>query len=181
MEKVVERPAEKVLEKMVTNPVLVERLVEKDVQYVNERIVERPIETVVERIVERPVYKEVERIVEKPVEKIVEVIVEKPVIVHKFVERPVEKVVEQYRDTTTVNRREIAKAAEVGAKFLRNDGVRNVPWVERSTGEHPEDNIAGDDSAEFRAREAYLTHPSKMAEQPLQQQHQSDDPKHRRP
>ncbi len=51
------------------------------------------VEKVVEKIVEKPVEKIVEKIVEKPVEKIVEKIVEKPV--EKVVEKPVEKIVEK--------------------------------------------------------------------------------------
>lgn len=47
------------------------------------------VEKVVEKIVEKPVEKIVEKIVEKPVEKIVEKIVEKPV--EKIVEKPVEQ------------------------------------------------------------------------------------------
>ena len=47
------------------------------------------VEKVVEKIVEKPVEKIVEKIVEKPVEKIVEKVVEKPV--EKIVEKPVEQ------------------------------------------------------------------------------------------
>ena len=47
------------------------------------------VEKVVEKIVEKPVEKIVEKIVEKPVEKIVENVVEKPV--EKIVEKPVEQ------------------------------------------------------------------------------------------
>ena len=49
------------------------------------------VEKVVEKIVEKPVEKIVEKIVEKPVEKIVEKVVEKPV--EKIVEKPVEQTV----------------------------------------------------------------------------------------
>ena len=35
-------------------------------------------------------------------------------------------------------------------------GPREVEWVERATGEHPDDDIVGDESTVFRAREAYL-------------------------
>ena len=157
MEKVIDKPVEKVLEKMVTNPVLVEKVVTRDVEYIDERIVERPIETVVERVVERPVYREVEKIVEKPVEKIVEVVVEKPVIVHKYVEKPVERVIEHGAEIT-VARRIMGKTEDVEAKFVGHD-ARQVQWVERVTGEHPEDDIVGDESAVFKAREAYLVDP----------------------
>jgi ParB family chromosome partitioning protein len=63
-----------------SEPVVVEKVVEK--------IVEKPVEKIVEKIVEKPVEKIVEKIVEKPVEKIVEKVVEKPV--EKIVEKPVE-------------------------------------------------------------------------------------------
>jgi len=158
---------EKVIEKTVTNPVLVEKLIERDVEYVNERIVERPVETRVEKIVEKPVYVEVERIVEKPVERIVEIVVEKPVIVHKYVERQVERVVEHGADEVTVSRRSVGKASEVQATFVDRE-AREVEWVERATGEHPDDDIVGDESTVFRASESYVVDPK------------SDDPRHRR-
>lgn len=60
-----------------SEPVVVEKVVEK--------IVEKPVEKIVEKIVEKPV----EKIVEKPVEKIVEKVVEKPV--EKIIEKPVEQ------------------------------------------------------------------------------------------
>ena len=100
---------EKVLEKMVTSPVLVEKVVERDVEYVQEVVVERPVETRIEKIVEKPVYVEVEKIVEKPVERIVEVVVEKPVIVHKYVEREVERIVEHGAEEMHVTRRFMGK------------------------------------------------------------------------
>ncbi len=64
-----------------SEPVVVEKVVEK--------IVEKPVEKIVEKIVEKPVEKIVEKIVEKPVEKIVEKVVEKPV--EKIIEKPVEQ------------------------------------------------------------------------------------------
>mgnify|MGYP003182263623 FL=1 len=64
-----------------SEPIVVEKVVEK--------IVEKPVEKIVEKIVEKPVEKIVEKIVEKPVEKIVEKVVEKPV--EKIVEKPVEQ------------------------------------------------------------------------------------------
>jgi len=103
------------------------------------------------------VYREVEKIVEKPVEKIVEVVVEKPVIVHKYVEKPVERIVE-HGEEITVSRRIMGKASEVGAKFVGRD-ARQVDWVERTTGERPDGDVVGDESAVFRAREAYLVEP----------------------
>ena len=77
-----------------TEPVIVEKPVEKIV----EKIVEKPVEKIVEKIVEKPVEKIVEKIVEKPVEKIVEKIIEKPVEV--IVEKPVEKIVEKIVEKT---------------------------------------------------------------------------------
>ena len=61
-------------------PVTVEKIVEKPVEKIVEKIVEKPVEKIVEKRVEVPVEKIVEKIVEKrvevPVEKIVEKIVE---------------------------------------------------------------------------------------------------------
>ena len=55
-----------------SEPVVVEKVVEKIVEKPVEKIVEKPVEKIVEKIVEKPVEKIVEKIVEKPVEKIVE-------------------------------------------------------------------------------------------------------------
>jgi hypothetical protein len=171
---------EKVLEKVVTNPVLVEKLIEREVEYINERIVEKPVETRIEKIVERPVYIEVERIVEKPVERIVEVVVEKPVIVQKFVEREVQRVVEHDADEVSVTRRTIGKATEVEARFIEH-GTREVEWVERSTGEHPDDDIVGDESTVFRARVSYVVDPNEVyISDPKDPRYRADDPRHRR-
>ena len=71
------------------NNKIVEKIVEKPVEKIEEKIVEKPVEKRVEKIVEKPVEKIVEKIVEKPVEKIVE----KPM--EKIVEKPVEKIVEK--------------------------------------------------------------------------------------
>ena len=71
------------------NNKIVEKIVEKPVEKIVEKIVEKPVEKIVEKIVEKPVEKIVEKIVEKPVEKIVE----KPM--EKIVEKPVEKIVEK--------------------------------------------------------------------------------------
>lgn len=80
----------------VTETKVVEKIVEKPVEKIVEKVVEKPVEKIVEKVVEKPVEKivekVVEKIVEKPVEKIVEKIVEKPV--EKIVEKVVEKVVE---------------------------------------------------------------------------------------
>lgn len=51
---------------------MVEKIVEKPVEKIVEKIVEKPVEKIVEKIVEKPVEKIVEKVVEKPVEKIVE-------------------------------------------------------------------------------------------------------------
>ena len=111
VEKIVEKPIEKIVEKIVEKPVIkivekpIEKIVEKPVEKIVEKIVEKPVVKIVEKIVEKPVEvkvekqgeKIVEKIVEKPVEKIIEKIVEKPVekIVEKIVEKPVEKIVEK--------------------------------------------------------------------------------------
>ena len=80
-----------------------DRVVEKRVEVPVEKIVERstfvevPVEKIVERRVEVPVEKIVEKLVQVPVEKVVEKRVEVPVekIVQKVVEVPVEKIVER--------------------------------------------------------------------------------------
>ncbi|MFN7983180.1 MAG: helix-hairpin-helix domain-containing protein [Vicinamibacterales bacterium] len=74
-----------------TPPKVVEKIVEKPVDRVVEKIVEKPVDRIVEKIVEKPVERIVEKIVEKPVDRVVEKIVEKPVerIVEKVVEKPV--------------------------------------------------------------------------------------------
>ena len=69
-----------------------------------------------------------------------------------------ERVVEHGEDEVTVSRRSLGKATEVEAKFVDRD-VRQVEWVERTTGEHPDDDIVGDKSTVFRAREAYIVDP----------------------
>lgn len=53
-------------------PIIIEKIVEKPVEKIVEKIVEKPVEKIVEKIVEKPVEKIVEKVVEKPVEKIVE-------------------------------------------------------------------------------------------------------------
>lgn len=58
---------------------VVEKIVEKPVDRVVEKIVEKPVDRIVEKVVEKPVDRIVEQIVEKPVERIVEKVVEKPV------------------------------------------------------------------------------------------------------
>jgi predicted flap endonuclease-1-like 5' DNA nuclease len=127
-----------IVEKIVEKPVdrIVEKIVEKPVDRVVEKIVEKPVDRVVEKLVEKmidnPVHLTriasleaqvativglqatistlratpptiVEKIVEKPVDRIVEKIVEKPVdrIVEKIVEKPVDRVVEKLVPDTT--------------------------------------------------------------------------------
>jgi len=133
----------------------------------------------VEKIVEKPVYVEVEKIVEKPVERIVEVVVEKPVIVHKYVEKLVERVVEHGADEVHVSRRAMGKATDVEATFIER-GTREVEWVDRTTGEHPDDDIVGDESTVLGAREAYVVDPSIREEDPRHPNYREDDPRHRR-
>ena len=90
VEKIVEVPVEKIVEKEVRVEVPVEKIVEKEVR------VEVPVEKIVEKEVRVEVPVEVEKIVEKVVEKEVrvEVPVEKIVEKEVRVEVPVEKVVE---------------------------------------------------------------------------------------
>ena len=78
-------------------PVTVEKRVEVPVEKIVEKVVEKRVEVPVEKIVEKVVEKRVEVPVEKIVEKIVEKRVEVPVekIVEKRVEVPVEKIVER--------------------------------------------------------------------------------------
>ncbi len=99
VEKRVEVPVEKIVEKRVEVPVdrIVEKIVEKRVEVPVEKIVEKRVEVPVDRIVEKIVEKRVEVPVEKIVEKRVEVPVDRIVekIVEKRVEVPVEKIVEK--------------------------------------------------------------------------------------
>jgi predicted flap endonuclease-1-like 5' DNA nuclease len=107
VEKRVEVPVEKIVEKIVEKRVevpvekIVEKIVEKRVEVPIEKIVEKRVEVPVDRIVEKIVEKRVEvpvdRVVEKIVEKIVEKRVEIPVdrIVEKRVEVPVDRIVEK--------------------------------------------------------------------------------------
>ncbi|HEY5727689.1 MAG TPA: hypothetical protein VIV08_03665, partial [Acidimicrobiia bacterium] len=67
----------------------------------------------------------------------------------KFVERPVETVVETSETTRMVTHEVTGKATDVKAKFIER-GIRETEWVERETGEHPEDSIAGDETPEYR-------------------------------
>jgi predicted flap endonuclease-1-like 5' DNA nuclease len=112
VEKKVEVPVEKIVEKRVEVPVdrVVEKIVEKRVEVPVEKIVEK----IVEKRIEVPVEKVVEKIVEKPVEDLVRInalqtelsqfklLLEteknkpaKEVIVEKRVEVPVEKIIEK--------------------------------------------------------------------------------------
>jgi hypothetical protein len=67
------------------------------------------------------------------------------------VEKPVEAVVENQESVRTVTHEATGKASEVKARFLDQGDVRETKWVERSTREHPADDIAGDGSVEFRS------------------------------
>jgi hypothetical protein len=95
------------------------------------------------------------------------------VIVHKYVEKEVQRVVEHGTEEIHVTRRVMGKATEVEAEYIER-GTREVEWVERATGEHPDDDIVGDESTVFRAREAYNLDPSDP-------NYREDDPRHRRP
>jgi predicted flap endonuclease-1-like 5' DNA nuclease len=116
VEKIVDRPVERIVEKIVDRPV--DRIVEKVVEKIVDRPVDRIVEKVVEKIVDRPVDRIVEKMVDNPVHlqrvRAMEVevatiaglkstisqlqsappkIVEK--IVEKLVDRPVDRVVER--------------------------------------------------------------------------------------
>jgi hypothetical protein len=107
------------------------------------------------------------------VERIVEIVVEKPVIVHKYVEKEVQRVVEHGNEEIHVTRHTPSEASDVEARYIER-GTREVEWVERATGEHPDDDIVGDESTVFRAREAYNVDPSDP-------NYREDDPRNRRP
>jgi hypothetical protein len=95
------------------------------------------------------------------------------VIVQKFVEREVQRVVEHGAEEIHVTRHTLSEASEVEARYIER-GTREVEWVERATGEHPDDDIVGDESTVFRAREAYIIDPNDP-------NYREDDPRHRRP
>jgi hypothetical protein len=76
------------------------------------------------------------------------------------------------------SRRTIAKGAEVKAQYIEH-GTREVEWVERSTGEHPDDDIVGDESTVFRASESYIVDEPYIAD-PKDPRYRADDPRHRR-
>jgi predicted flap endonuclease-1-like 5' DNA nuclease len=102
--KIVDRPVDRIVEKIVDRPV--DRIVEK--------IVDRPVEKIVEKIIDRPVDRIVEKIVDRPVDRIVEKVVEKPV------DRIVEKVVEKQIDNPEHLRRIMALEAELEGFRARN-------------------------------------------------------------
>jgi predicted flap endonuclease-1-like 5' DNA nuclease len=124
VEKLVDRPVDRIVEKMVDRPVdrIVEKIVEKPVDRVVEKVVEKMVDnpshlaqiaaltataalvpslrsqlSAAEAKPAQVVEKIVEKIVEKPVDRIVEKIVEKPVdrIVEKVVEKIIEKPVDR--------------------------------------------------------------------------------------
>ncbi len=64
VEKIVDRPVEKIVEKIVDRPV--DRIVEKVVEKIVDRPVDRIVEKVVEKIVDRPVDRVVEKMVDNP-------------------------------------------------------------------------------------------------------------------
>ena len=104
VEKIVEKPVDRIVELKVDNPdhiASIARLTAEVavVAALRKQIADlaaRPPQ-IVEKIVEKPVDRIVEKIVEKPVDRIVEKIVEKPVdrIVEKIVEKPVDRIVEK--------------------------------------------------------------------------------------
>ncbi len=112
IEKRVEIPVEKIVERIVEKPieVPVDRIIEKYVEKIVEKRVEIPVEKLVEKIVEKRVEVPVDRIVEKMIEKVIDRIVEKPVeipveriverIVETRIEIPIERVVERVVEKT---------------------------------------------------------------------------------
>ena len=86
----IEKPVDRVVERVVEKPNVVEKVIEKPVDRVIEKIVEKP--NVIEKIIDKPVDRVVERVVEKP--NVVEKIIEKPVehLVEKIIEKPVERI-----------------------------------------------------------------------------------------
>jgi predicted flap endonuclease-1-like 5' DNA nuclease len=101
VEKVVEKPVDRIVEKRVDNPEQAARIAQLSAEVaviagLRGRIKQledtppKVVEKIVEKVVEKPVEKIVEKVVEKPVEKIVEKIVEKPVdrVVEKKVDNP---------------------------------------------------------------------------------------------
>ena len=111
-----------------------------------DNIVDKPV--TLQRLVENPVVDVVDKIIEVPVEKIVYKIVEKPVIVQRIVERPVETIIETSEATRVVTHEVVVEVTDVKAKFI-DTGIRETVFVERITGEHPEDAIVGDENPEF--------------------------------
>ncbi|GAC58788.1 hypothetical protein GOHSU_50_00160 [Gordonia hirsuta DSM 44140 = NBRC 16056] len=144
-ENLVEKPVKREFEKVVEVPVLIEKLVEKEIKQVVERVVEKPVTVEVEKVVEKPVYVEVEKVIEKPVERVVEVVVEKPVFVRKVVEKEVERVIEESEETRTVTHEGLT-GEDVRAHFLDRGETADTSWIEARTGQHPEGNIAGQGS-----------------------------------
>lgn len=95
IEKIVKQPVEveRIVEKIVDRPITVEKpiYVDRIVDRPVEKIVEKPVYHTIEKYIDRPVIQTVEKIVEKPVIQTVE----KPVYYEKIIDRPVEKIVEK--------------------------------------------------------------------------------------
>ena len=144
VEKVIEKPVDRVVEKIVEEPKIVEKVVEKPVEHVLDKVVEKPV--VVEKVVEKEVEFIQERIVEKPieieVEKVIETIVEKPVYVRKVVEKEVEHVVEETQSVKTSRHELKGDVGTTRAKFVAG-AARETEFIDASTGEHPEDDVVG--------------------------------------
>jgi predicted flap endonuclease-1-like 5' DNA nuclease len=124
IEKKVEVPVEKIVEKVVEKKIEVP--VEKIVEKIVEKKIEVPVDKIVEKIVEKKVEVPVEKIVEKVIEKKVEVPVEK--IVEKRIEVPVEKIVEKIvekkvEDLTRIN----ALQGEITSYKSQLEAERNKP------------------------------------------------------
>jgi predicted flap endonuclease-1-like 5' DNA nuclease len=158
VEKVVEKPVDRVVEKIVEKPVdrVVEKVVEKSVDnpahlsriaaltaevavIAGLRDQVKQLQSTPPKVVEKVVEKPVEKIVEKPVDRIVEKIVEKPV------DRIVEKVVEKQVDNPAHLSRIAALTAEVAVVAGLREQVKTLqsapPKVVEKIVEKPVDRV----------------------------------------
>jgi predicted flap endonuclease-1-like 5' DNA nuclease len=154
---------EKIVEKIVDRPVdrIVEKIVDRPVEKIVEKIVDRPVDRVVEKIVEKIVDRPVDRIVEKMVDnpaqaakiatlsaevatiaglkmtidqlrnappKVVEKIVDRPVdrIVEKIVDRPVDRIVEKTVEKLVDNPVHLTRIATLTAEVATIAGFKTT-------------------------------------------------------
>jgi predicted flap endonuclease-1-like 5' DNA nuclease len=124
-------------------PKIVEKIVDRPVDRIVEKIVDRPVEIIVEKIVEKPVDRIVEKIVEKPVDRIVEKIVEKPV--DRIVEKAVDRVVDNPAQLTRIRSLEAEVAVIAGLtatiQTLRSAPPKVVEKIVEKIVEKPVDRI----------------------------------------